>query len=160
MSNEMLLKPYEIAFNKAIQRQASETTPNKFKPTGFKVKITNSEGELVNIINLNNLDDIEGFLEEGDTWEDLTDYALLRREIRFSMFQKNIDKLTPLWWESLTEDEQNRIKAFRLAWLDYSATGIIPDQYQIGTQLNENNEEEAVMASTYVTDIFGVISLV
>jgi len=158
MFNENLA-PYELAFGKAIYNQTANTNPNKFKPHAFKVKIVNSEGEIVNIINLNNLEDIDGFLGEGDTWEDLTDYSLLRREIRYLMFQKTIDKLTPLWWEALTENQQNRLKAFRLAWLDYVDTGIIPNEYQIGTQLNENNEEEAVMASTDISDIFGVISL-
>jgi len=158
MFNENLT-PYELAFNNALFNQLSNTTLNKFKPNGFKIKIINSNSEITNIIKINNLEDIEGFLGEGDTWEDLTDYALLRREIRYLMFHKTIDKLTPLWWESLTEDQQSRLKAFRLAWLDYIDTGIIPNEYQIGTRLNENNEEEAVMASTNISDIFGVINI-
>lgn len=142
-----------------IFNRIAEATPNKVVSNNHKIRIIDSEGNTKNIIKVQTLHDVEDCLEEGDTWEDLTDYSVLMRETRHIIFKKTIDRMTPIWWESLSEDQQNRIKAFRLALLDFPATGVVPFEFQIGTIINSENEEEAVMASTNVTDIFGVINL-
>jgi len=46
-------------------------------------------------------------------------FDILRRKQREQIFSKTIDKMNPLWWSSLSEEQTTTIQAWRQAWLDY-----------------------------------------
>lgn len=72
-----------------------------------------------------------------------------RRDQRQEKFSNTVDTLNPAWYDSLSDDQKARIKAFRKAWLDYPETGSIPDTITF----NEGQPDE-VTVSTDVSDIF------
>lgn len=78
---------------------------------------------------------------------DLTEHN--RRLERESVFKVTIDRLTGPWFESLSDDDKAKIKAFREVWLDYPSTGVIPDN----KVYNEGQDDEYTV-STDVYHIF------
>ena len=43
------------------------------------------------------------------------------------IFQFTLDKMHPLWYEDLSESDKSSLAEWRQAWLDYPATGIMPN---------------------------------
>lgn len=101
------------------------------------------------------IDGVVGQIIEGKkvvSYEMIVNEELLkadRREQREEKFANTIDKITPVWFEDLTEDQKARVKAFRAAWLDYPTSGNIPDTYVLNR--GTSNETEV---STDIRDIF------
>ena len=54
-----------------------------------------------------------------------------RRVERAIIFSTTLDLMNPIWYDSLTDDEQTALAAWRTAWLDYPATGTRPDDLDI-----------------------------
>ena len=54
-----------------------------------------------------------------------------RRIMRKDAFSSTIDKMNPLWYDSLTEEQQTSLAAWRTAWLDYPSTGDKPEPLDI-----------------------------
>lgn len=50
-----------------------------------------------------------------------------RREERRDKFLKTIDRMNPVWYNSLTATQQNDIATWRTQWLEYPVTGITPN---------------------------------
>ena len=49
-----------------------------------------------------------------------------RRQERQLMFSNTIDKMNPIWYNSLTSDQQKRLDTWRTQWLNYPDGGIKP----------------------------------
>lgn len=54
-----------------------------------------------------------------------------RRGERAIIFSTTLDLMNPIWYDSLTDDEQTALATWRQAWLDYPATGTKPDDLDI-----------------------------
>ena len=52
----------------------------------------------------------------------------IRREVRTEVFSTTLDRMNPIWYNSLTTEQQADLATWRQAWLDYPATGIEPTQ--------------------------------
>jgi len=50
-----------------------------------------------------------------------------RREERKVEFSNTLDKMNPLWFNSLTTTQQANLTTWRTAWMDYPASGVRPD---------------------------------
>jgi hypothetical protein len=50
-----------------------------------------------------------------------------RREERRDKFANTLDRMNPVWHNSLTAPQQNDLATWRTQWLEYPSTGIIPD---------------------------------
>jgi hypothetical protein len=50
-----------------------------------------------------------------------------RREERRDKFVNTLDRMNPVWHNSLTAPQQNDLATWRTQWLEYPSTGIIPD---------------------------------
>lgn len=86
------------------------------------------------------------------SWVDATDLEVVktyRREDRQEKFANTLDTLNPAWYESLSDDQKARIKAFRDAWLDYTDTGTIPE-----TMTYNSGQPNETTVSTNISDIF------
>lgn len=120
----------------------------------YKVKLLDKDGNEVNRITVHTLEDANDFLPVGGSYEDLTDYSKQRREHRKEIFSKTLDKMTPPWYQTLTEDQKERLSAFRQAYLDYPSTGVIPDKI-VKEELNSETQEIVIVeVSTDISDIF------
>lgn len=73
----------------------------------------------------------------------------VRRQRRKEEFAKTIDTLNPAWYDGLSDDQKQRIQAYRKAWLDYPATGVVAET----VTLNQGEPNETVV-STDISDIF------
>lgn len=73
----------------------------------------------------------------------------VRRMKRKEEFSKTIDRLNPSWYDALSDDQKQRIQAYRKSWLDYPATGVVAET----VILNQGTPNEAVV-STNISDIF------
>lgn len=51
----------------------------------------------------------------------------MRRIQRASIFPITIDKMNPIWYDSLTEDQQTNLATWRQQWLDYPTSGEEPN---------------------------------
>ena len=49
-----------------------------------------------------------------------------RREARAERFSKTIDRMNPIWYDTLTDDQKIRLAAWRTEWLDYPEDGKEP----------------------------------
>lgn len=49
------------------------------------------------------------------------------REERAEVFAATLDIMNPVWYNSLTTEQQTELAAWRQAWLDYPETGVKPD---------------------------------
>ena len=49
-----------------------------------------------------------------------------RREERRQMFESTIDKMNPLWYNSLTTQQKTNLSIWRQQWLDYPSSGTEP----------------------------------
>lgn len=49
-----------------------------------------------------------------------------RRQERNTVFAKTIDIMNPIWYNSLTSEQQSRLATWRDQWLDYPETGVEP----------------------------------
>ena len=67
----------------------------------------------------------DGFDVSVDT---LAEY---RRGERLEEFSRTIDRMNPIWYNSLTAQEQTDLATWRQAWLDYPATGVRPTDLDI-----------------------------
>ena len=54
-----------------------------------------------------------------------------RRQERREEFSRTIDRMNPLWYDSLTTQQQTDLATWRQAWLDYPATGVRPTDLDI-----------------------------
>jgi len=50
-----------------------------------------------------------------------------RRNERAEMFAITLDRINPLWYDSLTQQQKDDLSVWRQAWLDYPETEIRPD---------------------------------
>ena len=46
---------------------------------------------------------------------------------RAEAFSRTLDIMNPVWYNSLTTEQQTELAAWRQAWLDYPETGVRPD---------------------------------
>lgn len=53
--------------------------------------------------------------------------ALSLRKERDIEFSVTIDRMNPLWWDSLTDATKQEIISWRNTWLDYPTTGVKPE---------------------------------
>ena len=49
------------------------------------------------------------------------------REERAEVFSRTLDVMNPVWYNSLTTEQQTELAAWRQVWLDYPETGVRPD---------------------------------
>jgi len=54
-----------------------------------------------------------------------------RREDRADVFADTVDRMNPVWYNSLTIEQQTELSTWRQAWLDYPATGTRPIDLEI-----------------------------
>tara|TARA_R110002124_G_C8940816_1_gene512678 strand:+ start:1313 stop:1666 length:354 start_codon:yes stop_codon:yes gene_type:complete len=59
--------------------------------------------------------------------EPVTPVEVERRMEREEKFADTVDKMNPMWYQGLTTEEQSDLNNWRLDWLEYPSTGIIPD---------------------------------
>lgn len=71
-----------------------------------------------------------------------------RRKDRALAFSQTLDKMTPDWRDSLTDAQRLKMKAFRLAWLDFPTSDA--SEFPSVWDIDENNTG----ISTDVSDIF------
>ncbi len=57
-----------------------------------------------------------------------SEYARQRQSERTKVFSITIDKLNPIWYNSLTSTQQSNLATWRQQWLDYPSTGTIPNE--------------------------------
>ena len=50
-----------------------------------------------------------------------------KRFERKTMFEATLDKVGPVWYNSLTTTQQTNLATWRQAWLDYPNNGVYPD---------------------------------
>jgi hypothetical protein len=50
-----------------------------------------------------------------------------RRDERLQVFSRTLDVMNPVWYNSLTTEQQTKLATWRQAWLDYPETGVKPD---------------------------------
>jgi hypothetical protein len=83
------------------------------------------------IITLNEyVDIVDKMYVDGEVVDiPLTTEELLeaRREERRDKFANTLDRMNPVWHNSLTAPQQNDLATWRTQWLEYPSTGIIPD---------------------------------
>ena len=71
-----------------------------------------------------------------------------RREDRELAFAETIDRMNVDWYNDLTDDQRLRLRAYRLAWLDWPSS----NEIEFPTTFYVDDENENV--STDVSDIF------
>lgn len=59
--------------------------------------------------------------------EPVTPVEVERRMEREEKFADTVDKMNPMWYQGLTTEEQSALNNWRVGWLEYPSTGIIPD---------------------------------
>lgn len=118
----------------------------------MRYKIKDSDGNVVNTIAAESEADALGFAPDGGSVEydgpsnDEIEIDRRRKE-REEAFSQTIDRLNNAWYDSLTQDEKDRIKAFRKAYLEYPSQLLTP-------HLPDTIIIDGVEYSTYVRDIF------
>ena len=87
-----------------------------------------SNGSIIGQYNIgeNDPDSYIGQEYDGVVVAELVDEDAPRQE-RLDVFAKTIDRMSPLWYNSLTQQQQEDLATWRQAWLDYPETGIRPD---------------------------------
>lgn len=50
-----------------------------------------------------------------------------RRNERTEIFSETLDRINPIWYNSLTQQQKDDLSNWRQAWLDYPETEIRPD---------------------------------
>ena len=51
-----------------------------------------------------------------------------RRSKRNAKFATTIDRMNPLWYNSLDSTQQSNLATWRQQWLDYPSTGTLPNE--------------------------------
>jgi hypothetical protein len=59
--------------------------------------------------------------------EPVTPVEVERRMEREEKFAGTLDKMNPMWYQGLTTEQQSALNNWRVGWLEYPSTGIIPD---------------------------------
>jgi hypothetical protein len=59
--------------------------------------------------------------------EPVTPVEVERRMEREEKFAGTLDKMNPMWYQGLTTEQQSALNNWRVDWLEYPSTGIIPD---------------------------------
>lgn len=54
------------------------------------------------------------------------DVYLSPREEREEIFAQTLDRMNPVWYNSLSDDQRAELSTWRQAWLDYPETGVRP----------------------------------
>lgn len=92
--------------------------------------------------------EIQSIVEEGRAeWLESNETVMLntlltrdpnegKKRLRDSVFRTSIDKMNPLWWEELTQEQLDAVRTWRQAWLDYPNTGIRPDDSTVHDVFN------------------------
>ncbi len=51
-----------------------------------------------------------------------------RRRERLRTFSLTVDRMNPVWYDSLSEDQKLRLRNWREQWLDYPLSGVSPTE--------------------------------
>lgn len=49
-----------------------------------------------------------------------------RRQERTNVFKRTVDRMNPVWFETLSDDQKARLSTWRGEWLDYPQSGETP----------------------------------
>ena len=97
--------------------------------------IIRDNGLIVNIIDVPDGADLSTFGAEPFTEGDVIDSSVRqkakqedRRSKRNAKFATTIDRMNPVWYNSLDSTQQSNLATWRQQWLDYPSTGIIPNE--------------------------------
>ncbi len=95
------------------------------------IEIYDSQSVLQNTIIIDDAADPNDFVPDGGSYVDVTKTEGDRREEMDAVFAVTIDKMNPVWWDTLSSDEQAGFKAFRKVWLDYVKTGTLETEVDL-----------------------------
>jgi len=97
------------------------------------IEVLDSTNKIVHVIRIADSADPMDFVPENGSFVDISPEVVIpssldeRRAYRSKVFSNTLDKLNPLWYNLLTEQQKLDLAEWRQAWLDYPSTGVIPE---------------------------------